>query len=253
MKDTYSVLIVDDDFFSLEGIKSGVHFQDIGFDHVYYATGMTAACGILEQHDVDMMVTDIEMPGGSGLELQRWALEHGKNVVTMLLTCHASFAYAQDAIRLHIFDYILKPLRYADFEQKLLCAQRECQRLQGRERDAETFVNVQETSDAPLVVQIKTYIDDHISEELTRKEIGAAFYLSPDYVARIFKNEEGVSLTTYIRNRRIRIAQRLLTETNRTIEDISQSVGYSYNTYFFNTFKTITGVSPYQCRKNKSD
>lgn len=108
----YSILLVDDDFFALEGMKRGVHFQELGFENVYYCTSMASACKVLEQHPVDVLVTDIEMPGGSGLDLQKWVLAKGIKLVTIFLTCHASFEYAQDAIRLHIFDYILKPLRY---------------------------------------------------------------------------------------------------------------------------------------------
>lgn len=111
----YSILLVDDDFFALEGMKRGVHFQELGFENVYYCTSMASACKVLEQHPVDVLVTDIEMPGGSGLDLQKWVLAKGIKLVTIFLTCHASFEYAQDAIRLHIFDYILKPLRYPAF------------------------------------------------------------------------------------------------------------------------------------------
>ena len=204
----YSILLVDDDFFALEGMKRGVHFQELGFENVYYCTSMASACKVLEQHPVDVLVTDIEMPGGSGLDLQKWVLAKGIKLVTIFLTCHASFEYAQDAIRLHIFDYILKPLRYADFEKKLSLALRESpgwEKPEGAEAAAPPAVD----SDAP------------------------------------------VSVTSYIRNRRIKIAQRLLKETNRSIDEISQAVGYSYNTYFFNIFKEVTGVSPYQYRKSK--
>ena len=104
--------------------------------------------------------------------------------------------------------------------------------------------------ESSLAQRIKTYIDDHIAEELTREELGRAFFLNPDYVARIFKQEENESLTNYIRVRRIRIAQKMLLETDRPIEDICQAVGFSYNTYFFHTLKSITGVSPSQYRKS---
>lgn len=246
----YSILLVDDDFFALEGMKSGVHFRELGFEEVYYCTSMASACKVLREHTVDVMVADIEMPGGSGLELQKWVLAQGYNVVTLFLTCHANFEYAQDAIRLHIFDYVLKPLRYADFEKRLQQALHECARWKGAPNTGAVALP-DEDADAPLSVQVKKYIDEHISESLTREELGKAFYLNPDYLARIFKNEEGVSLTAYIRNRRIKIAQRLLKETNRTIDDISQAVGYSYNTYFFNIFKEVTGISPLQYRKSK--
>ena len=248
----YSILLVDDDFFALEGMKRGVHFQELGFENVYYCTSMASACKVLEQHPVDVLVTDIEMPGGSGLDLQKWVLARGIKLVTIFLTCHASFEYAQDAIRLRIFDYILKPLRYADFEKKLQLALRECP---GWEKTAgdETALSPAVDSDAPVSVQVKKYIEEHIAENLTREELGKVFFLNPDYLARIFKNEEGVSLTSYIRNRRIKIAQRLLKETNRSIDEISQAVGYSYNTSFFNIFREVTGVSPYQYRKSKEE
>lgn len=246
----YSILLVDDDFFALEGIRSGVHFRELGFEEVYYCTSMASACKVLNEHEVDVMVADIEMPGGSGLDLQKWALERGIKVVTLFLTCHASFEYAQDAIRLHIFDYILKPLHYADFEKRLQQALHECLRWK-KERDDGTSTLSAEDRSAPISVQVKKYIDEHISENLTREDLGKSFYLNPDYLARIFKNEEGVSLTAYIRNRRIRIAQRLLRETDLGIDEISQAVGYSYNTYFFNIFKEVTGVSPSQYRKSK--
>lgn len=249
----YSILLVDDDVLALEGLKSGVHYHEIGFEQVYCATSMKSACEILSSCAIDVLVTDIEMPGGSGLELQKWLVEKGLKVVTVFLTCHASFQYAQNAIRQHIFDYLLKPIRYPEFEQKLLLALQECPRWkETAEMDAHLLADAQKKkdSDAPLVMQIKEYIDEHISEELTRVEIGKAFYRNPDYIARIFKNEEGVSLTNYVRVRRIRIAQNLLAETDRSIERICQDVGYSYNTYFFNTFKAVTGISPSKYRKN---
>ena len=54
----YSILLVDDDFFALEGMKRGVHFQELGFENVYYCTSMASACKVLEQHPVDVLVTD---------------------------------------------------------------------------------------------------------------------------------------------------------------------------------------------------
>lgn len=242
-----NILIVDDDFWSLEGLKQGVRFQEIGFQNVYFSTGIKSACDIITHHQIDILVSDIEMPGGSGLELQKWLLEQGYSPVTLFLTCHANFEYAQEAVRLRIFDYVLKPIRYEEFEQKLVCAVNEYKK-RNKETDPDTPVEADEP-DKSIIQQIKQYIDDHISEEITREQIGRAFYLSSDYVARIFKNEEGASLTNYIRSRRIEIAKKLLMDTNRSIADISQSVGYSYNTYFFNTFKSIVGVSPHQYRK----
>ncbi len=243
----YSILIVDDDVLALDGLKNGIHFREIGFEKVFFASGMKTACEILEQQAIDVLVADIEMPGGSGIDLQKWVLDKGLSPVTVFLTCHASFDYARNAISLRIFDYILKPVRYAELEGKLSRALRECPRWQEAQRRHADLPK--EESSLSLVKRIKEYIDDHIAEELTREELGRAFFLNPDYVARVFKQEEKESLNNYIRVRRIRIAQKMLSETDLPIEEICQAVCFSYNTYFFHTFKSVTGVSPSQYRK----
>ena len=153
-----------------------------------------------------------------------------------------------DAISLRIFDYILKPIRYTELEGKLRRALMECPRWKETQTQWPSATH-EEDSALSLAQRIKQYIDEHIAEELTREELGRAFYLNPDYVARIFKQEENESLTNYIRIRRVRIAQKMLAETNRPLEDICQAVGFTYNTYFFQTFKSVTGVSPTQYRK----
>ncbi len=247
----FSILIVDDDVLALDGLKTGLHFQEIGFERAFFASGMKSACEILERQPIDVLVADIEMPGGSGIDLQKWALEKGLKPVTVFFTCHASFDYARLAISLRIFDYILKPIRYTELEGKLRKALMECPRW--KETQArQPCAAPEEESALSLAQRIKQYIDDHIAEELTREELGRAFYLNPDYVARIFKQEENESLANYIRLRRVRVAQKMLSETDRSLEDICQAVGFSYNTYFFHTFKSLTGVSPSQYRKTKS-
>ena len=124
----FRILMVDDDVLALEGLKNGIHFREIGFEEAFFASGMKSACEILERHPIDVLVADIEMPGGSGIELQKWVLEKGLKPVTVFFTCHASFDYAQHAISLRIFDYILKPIRYSELEGKLRRALMECPR-----------------------------------------------------------------------------------------------------------------------------
>ena len=247
----FRILMVDDDVLALEGLKNGIHFREIGFEEAFFASGMKSACEILERQPIDVLVADIEMPGGSGIELQKWVLEKGLKPVTVFFTCHASFDYAQHAISLRIFDYILKPIRYSELEGKLRRALMECPRWKESQLPQDGAAPLEE-SPLSLAQRIKQYIDDHIAEELTREELGRVFFLNPDYVARIFKQEENESLANYIRARRVRVAQQMLSETDRPLEDICQAVGFSYNPHFFHTFKTVTGVSPFQYRKTKA-
>lgn len=114
-----NVLIVDDQVSVLSGIAYGVHFDKLGIDEVRYATCAQEAMDILEKMPIDIMYSDIEMPGVSGLELNRMVREKYPDVVRILLTCHADFAYAQESIKQGCFDYLLQPVSFEEIEESL--------------------------------------------------------------------------------------------------------------------------------------
>ena len=87
-----------------------------------------------------------------------------------------------------------------------------------------------------------------IFTELTREQLGRMLFMNPDYIARLFREKQGISLNDYIRNRRISYAKTLLRETSLPLTEVCTRVGYAYNTYFFNVFKKATGLSPSEYR-----
>lgn len=108
-----SVLIVDDQEEILKGIRSGVAWEQISeIDHLYWALNAPEAKKIFKEQSIDLLITDIEMPGETGLELVSWVNAHYPQTACIVLTAHAKFAYAQDAVRLHCVDYILQPVQY---------------------------------------------------------------------------------------------------------------------------------------------
>ncbi|MCR5656789.1 MAG: helix-turn-helix domain-containing protein [Butyrivibrio sp.] len=114
-----NILVVDDQTSVLHGIEYGVHFQDLGFDQVFYATSALMARDILSKNKVHVMLCDIEMPGENGLELNRFVSQEYPDIIRILLTSHAEFSYAQESIKLGCFDYILQPAPYDEIEQAL--------------------------------------------------------------------------------------------------------------------------------------
>ncbi|MDY3917523.1 MAG: response regulator [Candidatus Limivivens sp.] len=115
------VLIVDDEVHCAEGVRCSTDWDALGVDQVFTAYSMKQAVRVLEQEEIEIVLTDVEMPKGSGLDLLAWIKEQGKNPVTILLTSYAQFNYAKQAIELGVMDYLLKPidpkLLYAAFEQ----------------------------------------------------------------------------------------------------------------------------------------
>ena len=68
----YRVLLVDDEELALAGMEHGVDWPSLLVGHIYKADSLKSAKEIMRRHPIDLMVSDIEMPGGSGLELIRW-------------------------------------------------------------------------------------------------------------------------------------------------------------------------------------
>lgn len=114
-----NVLVVDDQTSVLSGIEHGVHFTELGFDEVFYATSALEAKDILKDNKVHIMLCDIEMPGENGLELNRYVKDEYPKIIRILLTSHAEFSYAQESIKLGCFDYILQPAPYDEIENCL--------------------------------------------------------------------------------------------------------------------------------------
>lgn len=107
------------------------------------------------------------------------------------------------------------------------------------------FTNSQKT----VVQKICDYIDQNYEENISRSTIAEALYLSPDYVARIFKKETGISLINYLIKKRIEVAKELLANTNHPVHLISDKVGYGNYSYFTKIFKKETNTTPMDYRK----
>lgn len=113
----HNLLIVDDEEFAVEGLKSGIDWSEIGIERLFTAYSPQKAKHIFLTEKVDILLCDIEMPQGTGLELLAWVREHYPQTETIFLTCHADFQYAKQALQLGSLDYLLKPIPYEDLKE----------------------------------------------------------------------------------------------------------------------------------------
>lgn len=114
-----NILLVDDEIYAVEAIREMVDWKALEIEEVFVAYSMQQAQRVLKEKSVDILLSDIEMPRGSGLELLAWIREKGLPVVSIFLTSHANFSYANQAIRLDTFDYVLKPVDPEELEAVL--------------------------------------------------------------------------------------------------------------------------------------
>lgn len=99
------------------------------------------------------------------------------------------------------------------------------------------------------IKQMKNFIREHYGENLSLDEIVGAAELSNAYGSSIFKKETGMTITNYVTKVRMEEAQRLIRETNLTINEVAYKVGYTDTRYFSKLFIKIVGIKPVDYRK----
>lgn len=100
------------------------------------------------------------------------------------------------------------------------------------------------------ISEIKSYIDTHYSSQLSLTFLADHFYVSKHYLARMFKDQYGVSVGGYIGIVRIGKAKEMLRFSSMGIERIGMECGYGEQNYFSRVFKKMEGCSPSEYRRS---
>ncbi len=254
-----NILIVDDEPLAVQGILDGVNWDVLGFDNVLTAGGYTEAVGIFKNTYIDVLISDIEMPGESGLKLIGYANEHSPNTECIILTCHDEFDYARAAVGLNCMEYVLKPIRYQLLTDILLRARdkvsqrrRNEQIRQYGEKYIDSLAKETRGETASALDTAVAWIDEHLAEELSVRDLAASCYVSADHLTRLFKKKYGMTVSEYIQDKRITLAGELLRRGDQTISMVANTVGFGNYSYFTEQFKKRFGVTPREYQKQEN-
>lgn len=245
------VLLVDDDRFVIAALQKGIAWESLGITEVFTANNINSAKSIIENNKIDLLLSDIDMPHGSGLDLLNYLRENGNNVPTIFLTNYADFTYAQKAIELKSFHYFLKPIDYAELTRIIKKAIKETKDSDKTSFESDESLPIIQTDTSDNESNIKAllqYVDDHFREDISREQLSVMFFFDPDYITKIFRRETGMSYKNYVIEKRLSLAKELLLESDYPIHDISQYVGYDNYSYFTRLFKKCFGVTPIEFR-----
>ena len=241
-----NILIVDDEYFIVKNIIESTNWSDLGIEQQYMAYSARQAKQILEgPEDIDIVLTDIEMPRESGLELVQWMRDNDFHPVVLVLTGHQRFDYAQAAVDLHIFSYILKPISWDGLADKLCAAVQEVRRQTLYEKERLNIETQLADDPSDLITIIKEYVRANLSSpELGRVTIAEEVHMNPDYISHAFSTRTGMSLSSYIMNERMSAAKKLLATTGYSAQQICDQTGFTNISYFYRQFKKNCGMTP---------
>lgn len=250
------LLIVDDEYFVVQGVLDGVNWELLNFEDVLTAYSYAQAVEIMENGSVEIVLCDIEMPDESGLDLVAWVNKHHPNTECIILSCHDEFDFARQAVELKCMDYVLKPVRYEKLTDILHHAMEEVEekKRQMLMKDyGQIYLDqMAKKKNKDYVDAAKTvadYIQLHLESDLSVRGLANMVYISPDHLTRTFKKKYGVTVSDYILEKRMELAGELLRREDLSITMVSDSVGYGNYSFFTEQFKKKYGVTPREYQK----
>ena len=238
------VLLVDDEIMIREGFKRLFDWEAHDCEVVGEAADGMEALAQIDTLCPDIVIMDINIPIMSGLKvIQLSRIKHPKTAY-VIVSGYDDFSYCQQALRLQITDYILKPVNYEEFGSCIdnLKISLYEQRITSEE--------IPEKQEERAIVGITRYLQEHLAEEISLTVLAEEFHLNPQYISQLFKNEIGVGFLAYLTNIRMEKAKKLLLSTSLSVAEIADQVGYGDYRVFTKVFKKSEGITPSQYRRD---
>lgn len=125
-----NILIVDDENYVIDSIKKNICWDRLPVTKIYTANSMQQAQTIVEMIPIGIIISDIVMPQGTGLDFVDWVREQAYPIQVIFLTSYAEFEFVKKAIALESVDYLLKPIDFEKLSEVLDKAVEKCEMQQ---------------------------------------------------------------------------------------------------------------------------
>ena len=241
----YRFVIVDDDDIVCESISSSIDWERFRFDEPIIFSNCADALDYLQNHHTDVVMTNIHIEPISGIELAQQLKEFSEQTLVVFFTESQEFSDAFAAIKLGVFDYILRPATYdqlAELMGKLLTYLDNWPN-----RTISRDINEGWES---IISMAQKYIDDNLCNNIRLESLAEYVHMNPTYFSRYFKKHTNQKLIDYITGQRIKRAVDLMRDPTLKIYNIGYQVGYKNLQHFYKIFKQNTGFTPNEYRKH---
>lgn len=250
----YKVMLVDDEPIIVEGLSRSIPWEKWNCQIVATAYDGIEGKKLIEEKKPDIVFMDINMPGMDGLKMIAALGSQFPNLEVSVLTGFRDFEYAQEAIRLGVTRFLLKPSNMSELEEAIsvMCENLKKKGITGEESDAEKAEEGEEkeheNASSFIVKNALSYIEENYTQKLTLSEVAEKTYVSQWHLSKLLNRHTGQSFSDILNHVRIEHAKGLLKDPSLRIGDISEQVGFLDLAHFSRVFKKQEGVSANEYR-----
>lgn len=249
----YSLLLVEDNEDLLQLMRNSFlkHYR------TFTATNGKEALEIINQNSVDIVISDIMMPGMNGLELCK-TLKNDlatSHIIVILLTAKTASEDRIESYRVNADAYMTKPFEIRVLEARLenLLRLRK-QRQESFQKNPKIEINQLEFSslDEQLISKALLIVEENLDNPgFDVSQLAGSLNVSRATLSRKMKAVVGQTPLEFIRDIKMKHACRMLENPNTTIGEVVVALGYNDHKYFTNAFKETFGVTPSEYQKNR--
>ena len=249
----YKVMIIDDEPIIVEGLSRSISWEKWNCEVVATANDGMEGKRLIEELKPHIIFLDICMPEMDGLAMIAAIKSQFTNLEISILTGFRDFDYAQQAIRLGVTRFLLKPSNMEELEEAIgaMCENLKAKGILGDVSSQKGNTEAQEHESASssfIVKNAMNYIEENYQHKLTLGEVAEKTYVSQWHLSKLLNRHVGQSFSEILNHVRIEEAKKLLVDPALRIGDISEQVGFLDLAHFSRVFKKQEGVSANEYR-----
>lgn len=233
-----SVLILEDEERIRRGLKTILEDVIGGYRVVAESENGRNALALVERFQPDLVITDIRMPGVDGLQALRDLKALHADLPVVVLSGHADFEYAREALKHGARAYLLKPIDRYELAVTL-------EALFAPIVDEGTGKEPGDVAESNRIIrEAKRLIAENLESDLSLQVVADRVRLNSQYFSKLFKEHTGENFSRYVSRLRVDKAKRILETTNLRIYEIAELCGFGNEKRFLATFKELAGKTP---------
>lgn len=248
----YKVIIIDDEPIIVTGLVKLIPWKEYGCEVAGTAYDGLEGLSVIRDIRPQIVISDIYMPKMNGLAMAAALKSEFEDMELSLLTGYRDFDLAQEAIRLGVTRYILKPSNMEELQEavRVMAANLKRKGITGQEeKEPASAVPEQESAAGSFTVnRALAYMKENYSRKVTLTDVADNTYVSQWHLSKLLKRHTGKSFSELMNEIRVDEAKKLLLDPSLRVGNVADLVGFVDMAHFSRVFKKFAGVSANEYR-----